>query len=55
MESKMVKEQSSLSFQTSSNYVKENIKVLQEEPKNDNRQHRNEYDYMDGVLGCVKV
>ena len=55
MESKMVKEQSSLSFQTLYNLDKENNKLNNDEPKNDNRQHRDEYDYMDGVLGCVKV
>lgn len=55
MESKMVKEQSSLSFQTFYNSGKENNNLIIDEPQNDKRQHRDEYDYMDGVLGCVKV
>lgn len=47
--------QSSLTFERTSNYIKENIHLLESKPRNKHSNFQNEYNYMDGVLGCVKI
>lgn len=55
MEKQKVTEQSSLTLQTSSLFGNKNINEGEKVKGDAQKQHRMEYDFMDGLLGCVKV
>lgn len=55
MENQMALEQSSLTFEEGFKKTKENPNELLQVQEKEHSKRRNEYEFMDGVLGCVKV